>query len=119
MPVPGVDYSNVEVSVTVAGIDPEGDVDAQLTKALETASQAFVALDKNVEVALTEILAPETGVPGYRERLTAVEDLMSGMAERFNVLVPKVRDHILSGGHEAAQEPAGEDSPAEGGEGSS
>ncbi len=100
MPVPGVQYSIVDVDVTLAGIDPEGDVEAQITTSLETATQAFVALDKNVEVALTEILAPETGVPGYRERLGEVEGLVAKLAKGFNELVPKIRDHIQAEGHE-------------------
>ena len=99
MPVPGVDFSNIEVMVMVSGIDPEGDVDAQLTASLETATQAFVRLDENVEVALTEILAPETGVPGYRERLTGVEEALGGLVTAFNELVPKLRDHVQSEGH--------------------
>jgi len=97
MPVPGVQYSMVEVSVTVSGINPDGDVEAQLASALETSTQAFVALDQNVEVALTEILAPETGTPGYRERLTGVEELVSKLTTGFNELVPKIKDHITSG----------------------
>lgn len=99
IPVPGVDYSNVDVEVAINGIDPEGDVDAQITASLETASQAFVRLDENVEVALSEILAPETGVPGYRERLEGVEQVIGKLTKRFNKLVPKVRDHIQSEGH--------------------
>ncbi len=116
MPVPGVDYSNVEVSVTIAGLDPEGDVEAQLATALETSTRAFVRLDENVEVALTEILAPETGVPGYRERLTGVEEALSGLVTGFNELVPKIRDHIQSEGHslvEPEPEPGAEPEPEE------
>lgn len=102
MPVPGVQYSNVEVSVTLAGIDPEGDVDAQITSALETSTQAFVRLDENIEVALTEILAPETGVPGYRERLAGVEEVIAKLAAGFNELLPKIKTHFEAEGHEAS-----------------
>ena len=99
MPVPGVQYSNVEVAVTVAGIDPDGDVEAQLASAMETSTQAFVSLDQNVEVALTEILAPETGTPGYRERLEGVEGVIAKLTAGFNELLPKIKEHVEAEGH--------------------
>lgn len=104
MPVPGVQYSMVEVAVTIAGIDPEGDVDAQITSALETSTQAFVRLDENIEVALTEILAPETGVPGYRERLGSMEEVISKLANGFNELLPKIKAHFEAEGHASAED---------------
>lgn len=91
LPVPGVDFAHVKPAITLSGIDPEGDVPAQISRGLETASQMLVSIsDHLTEVALPEILAAASGAPGYRERLAANEELTRRVRDRLNETIRKL-----------------------------
>lgn len=79
MTLPVTDYGNVRPRVTINNIDPYGDVDEQVSVALKTATRAFGLVDGEMINVISNILAPETGLPGFRERLEAVETGMRNL----------------------------------------
>lgn len=91
LPIPGIDYSSVRPTTRIDNIDPNGDVEAQITLGLETAAKALVALDEHMEVAIHDMLAPETNAPGYRDRLTSVERTQAAVVERLNEVVRRMK----------------------------
>jgi hypothetical protein len=91
LPIPGVDYGMVKPSIRIDNIDPSGDVDAQVSLGLETGGSVLARLDEHMEIAIHDMLAPETGAPGYRERLASVEKMQSNMVSTLNEVVRRVK----------------------------
>ena len=96
LPIPDQPYGMVKPEIRLDDIDPYGDVDMQLAVGLETAAKALVRIDEHLEIAIGQMLAPETDVAGYRERLAAIENLQVRVAERVNQIVKRIRDGELA-----------------------
>jgi len=91
LPIPGVDYGMVKPAIRLDNIDPTGDVEAQISVGLETAARALARLDEHMEIAIHDMLAPETGAPGYRDRLASVERMQASIVERLNEVVRRLK----------------------------
>jgi len=98
IPVPETEIW-LKPTISILGIDPEGDVDAQLAIGIETAAKAFTQIEDHMEVAVSQIIAHEGGIPGFRDRLGAVEAGMSRASTRLNEVIKKLNES-----HEAAKE---------------
>lgn len=90
LPIPGVDFGMVKPVIRVDGIDTDGDVDAQLKAGVEVGVKALAVLDDQMDVALLNLLAPEMGKPGYRERLEKTESLLEGVRKTLNEAVTRL-----------------------------
>lgn len=73
LPVTKDGFGNVKPRIVLSGIDPFGDVDKQISLGLETAVKAFARIDGSLDQVLSEILAPVTGQPGFKDRLEVAE----------------------------------------------
>lgn len=69
LPVTKDGFGNVKPRIVLSGLDPFGDVDRQISAGLETAVKAFARIDGSLDQVLSEILAPVTGQPGFKDRL--------------------------------------------------
>ena len=65
-----MDYANVKPEIVISGIDPDGDVEAQVRVGLETASYALGEIDGQLDISLSQILSPVSGQPGFRDQVT-------------------------------------------------
>lgn len=73
LPVTKDGYGNVKPRIVLSGLDPFGDVEKQISVGLETAVKAFVRIDESLDQVLSELLAPVTGQPGFKDRLELSE----------------------------------------------
>lgn len=72
--LPVTQFGSVKPRITISGLDPSrGDVDDQIRIGLVTAVRAFAAINGDMDTIVSQILAPETAVPGMRDRVEAVE----------------------------------------------
>jgi hypothetical protein len=91
--LPVTDFGNVKPMVTIANIDPAGDVALQIKTALNTAERAFVEIDGHLDQVLSEILSPVTGRPGFKARLETMEAKMASL-ETVKKNVRRIADKL-------------------------
>lgn len=93
LPIPGLNIGVIKPDIEIQGLDPNGDVEAQVTLALEKAAYAMARMDEQLEVVMTDMLSPETGSPGYRERLEEAERSISAVKQRLNEVIVRLREN--------------------------
>ncbi len=90
--LPTGEYANVRPLIRIDNIDPAGDVDRQVAVGLETAARALAEIDGQLDVVISELLSPESGKPGYRARVDALEDQVQRSSEALRKLMVRLRD---------------------------
>ena len=68
----GGGFGNVKPVISISGIDPEADVEKQIELGIEVAKKAFVRIDEQLDISVSEILSTD-GVPGYRQKVDLIE----------------------------------------------
>lgn len=91
LPVSKDGFGNVKPRVVLSGIDPFGDVDHQITVGLNTAVKAFARIDESLDQVLSELLAPVTGQPGFKDRLEVNEKDVSVAKGNIRRMADKVK----------------------------
>lgn len=66
-------FANVKPLLRIEGIDPSGDVDAQVSLALGAASKAWAAIDDNIEVAVSNIIGNELGNKSLTDQVKEIK----------------------------------------------
>src|ERR1035437_1741297 len=90
--IPWSDMGFVKPEISVEGIDPEGDVEAQIEKCLDVASRAFTLIDGRMEVVLSDIVAVDSNQPGLRERLDKFEKGLETAKTNIRTIATKVKE---------------------------
>lgn len=91
LPVSKDGFGNVKPRLVLSGLDPFGDVDRQITVGLETAVKAFARIDESLDQVLSELLAPVTGQPGFKDRLEVNEKDVSTAKGNIRRMADKVK----------------------------
>lgn len=73
IPFPGDRFGNVKPSMRIDDIDTDGDVEEQIRLAVAAGEKAWFAIDENIEVNISKLLAPHAGVPTVPDRITILE----------------------------------------------
>lgn len=76
--------------ITVSNIDPKSDVDAQVTIGLEAAATAFVRIDEQLDVSLSQLLATN-GKPGALERLEKLDKGFTECRTKLNDIIASLK----------------------------
>ena len=84
------DYGNIKPRVSMR-IDPDGDRTAQIDAALETAVQAFAAIDGQYDVIISDLISAQSNKPGYRERVDKLEEKVKDTRDVLRKVVDKIR----------------------------
>jgi hypothetical protein len=95
LPIPGVDYGNVKPVIRIDGIDPGGDVEAQLASALATSERAFALIDEHMEMAVSRAISPQTDQPTPMDRIAALESQVPQIRRLLNETVKRVKEGAL------------------------
>ena len=90
--LPTGDFANIRPLIRIDNIDPSGDVDRQLALGLETAARAIAEIDGQLDVVVSEIISPESGRPGYRARVDALESQVQQASVALRKLMERLRD---------------------------
>lgn len=91
--LPVTEFGNIRPSITIANLDPSADVSEQIKSGIETGVKAMVEIDKNLDVIISQILAPETGKPGFKDRLADVEQYVAITKKNFKNLQVKLKEN--------------------------
>lgn len=86
-------YGNVKPRISIDEIDPDGDVEAQIALGIEIAQKAFVRIDEQLDVSISEIISTDSK-PGYREQV----DNLSGEVKKLKDVVKKMADRLIEAG---------------------
>lgn len=92
LPVTKDGYGNVKPRIVLSGLDPSGDVEKQISTGLETAVRAFVRIDESLDQVLSELLAPVTGQPGFKDRLEISEKDITTAKGNIRRMAAKVKE---------------------------
>lgn len=90
--LPVGEYGNTKPTIYINDIDPAKDITAQITTGIETGIRALVEIDNNLEVVLSQILAPETGIPAFKDRLKDVEAYQKTTKSNMKSLQVRLKD---------------------------
>lgn len=91
LPVTKDGYGNVKPRIVLSGLDPAGDIEKQITTGLNTAVRAFARIDESLDQVLSEILAPVTGQPGFKDRLEVMEKDLATAKGNIRRMAEKVK----------------------------
>jgi hypothetical protein len=91
LPVTKDGFGNVKPRIMLSDIDPNGDVERQITVGLDTAVRAFARIDEALDQVLSELLAPVTGQPGFKDRLELAERDVSTAKGNIKRMAEKVK----------------------------
>lgn len=94
IPLPGDRFGNVKPELRIDGIDPEGDVEAQLQLALAAGEKAWIAIDGNMNVVVGQLLSPNAGVPTPLDRIEALEKTASTAKRNIATVTEKMKEMI-------------------------
>lgn len=86
------DMGFVKPTIKIEHIDPDGDVDDQIRRAMVTAVKAFAEIDGQLEVVVSELLAPATGMPSFKGRMELVEGNLDTARTNIQKIAAKIRD---------------------------
>ena len=89
--IPVGDYGNVKPRVSMR-IDQDGDRDSQINAALETAVQAFAAIDGHFDVIVSELISGQSGKPGYRERVDKLEEKVKDTRDALRRAAERIKE---------------------------
>lgn len=79
-------FGNVKPLITISDIDPEADVDKQIEMGIEVAKKAFVRIDEQLDIVISELIATD-GAPGYRQKVETIEKDVHKMMTSFTNLL--------------------------------
>lgn len=104
--IPTGDYASLRPEVRIQNIRLDQDVDTQVKTALEAAAKAWVAIDTEIEVQVSDMVASATGKPeGVREQLDELQQWRKKMVDpSIRNIAEKVRE--LAGKPEKAVKPS-------------
>ncbi len=89
--LPVTDFGNVKPSITISNIDPSQDVPSQVRAGIEVGNQAFLEIDKHLDLVLSQILSPSLGKPGFKDRLDDLEKYAETVKRNFKNLQAKLK----------------------------
>ena len=89
-PFPGERFGNVKPNLVIHGIDPEGDVDAQIELALVTGEKGWAAIDEQLVVVISNLIAPHVGQPGIPAQLKEMQAKLATNTEN----IKRMADHL-------------------------
>ena len=90
LPFDTTGYGNVKPLITISDIDPEADVEKQIELGIEVAKKAFVRIDEQLDVAISEIISTD-GVPGYRQKVDLIQRDVIGMRKTVENLIDALK----------------------------
>lgn len=90
--LPFADYGNVKPLIRIEGIDPEGDVEEQIKQGVEVSQRAFARINEQLDVSVSEIIAPDTGKPGYRQKVETLESSLKEVIKVQNKIMKALKD---------------------------
>jgi hypothetical protein len=94
--IPTGDYGNLKPSVEIRGIRLDQPIEPQLELALAATAKAWLAIDGEIEVKVTEMLSQDAGGQagdGVRERLKKLEEFKGTAVESIKNIAEEVRKH--------------------------
>lgn len=99
--IPTGDYSNVKVLIRIDGIDPDGDVEAQVDKCLAGGTTAWKRIDEAAEIIVTDIVSVQSGNPTLSKRVADVEATLGAVKSNLNKVVQHLKGQKAGAGGEA------------------
>lgn len=85
-------FGNVKPLIRLV-IDPTGDVEAQIKQQLEIGQIAFAAIDAQLDISVSEIIATDNR-PGYREMVDKLKNEMDKFKTRLTVVTDVVEERL-------------------------
>ena len=76
-------------------IDPAGDIEAQIKEGLDASTQVFAAIDGHMERVIADLISPNTGEPGFNERIAQVEKSLI-MAKKNMLAMKNKIDELIA-----------------------
>jgi hypothetical protein len=94
--IPTGDYGNLKPQLEIHNVRLDQPLEPQLEQALAAGRAAWLAIDSEIEVRITEMLSVSAGGQagvGVRERLAALEAFMSVVGPSVKNIAEEVRKH--------------------------
>jgi len=99
MPLSEKGFGNIKPLIKIDGLDPSGDVETQISLALSAATAMWVAIDKHMEIAVSNLIGGALGTKGVTDRVTEVEEILSNtlrnmetMRSNNKLMVDKIKE---------------------------
>lgn len=89
--VPVGQFGNVRPLLRIRGLDPAGDVAAQVALALGAGQTAWALIDDELEVVISQMVAPDAGTPGFRDRVDALEQYRETARTNFKKIAERLK----------------------------
>lgn len=90
IPFPDSRFGQVSPRMRIEDIDTDGDVEAQIALSVATGEKAWFAIDENLEVNISKLLAPHSGVPAIPDQLKELQREMAGVKENIKRIATKL-----------------------------
>lgn len=91
--LPFGDHGFVKPTIKIDGLNPDSaQLEQDIIDGINTAQHAMVAIDEQLEVTISQLLAPATGQPGARDRLEKLEKSMSTATENIRRIATRLKE---------------------------
>lgn len=89
LPIPDVQFGNIKPVIRIDGIDPSGDIAAQVAEGITVANLAINQIDGNMGTIIDQLLSPEASYAEYIGRMNKLEELNARLVKTVNELVTR------------------------------
>ena len=92
--IPVGDFQNIRPAVEIRNIRLDLPIEPQVKNAIEAAKVAWIAIDNEMEIQITEMVAGAVGQPTIRDTLEGITAWIDGVAKKsFKNISKEVKRH--------------------------